>query len=255
MSRFLVMLAAATAMPAFAMLYPPYNIFAYGLDDPPLNYTKVCEPGVSEETNASYVVIGVWYPRFYQGVASGFSGDLVIPDMIDGLPVRKIADDAFAVCQSLTSVSIPSSVREVGAGAFRWCTSLTNVTFAEGVASVGPEAFSNCVKLTSITFPKSLAYLGRDCFEKTYALTDVYFKGDAPRLDMSVRSERAYFGEKWYWNEVPRFTVHIDPNTEGWIAPGKKGAPEKWPLEFGWMQAYPVKADVPSSSNFKVFLQ
>jgi len=76
----------------------------------------------------------------------------------------------------------------------------------------------------------------------------VYFKGNAPRIDIGARPSGAYFGEKWYdaGDQQQRLTVHIDPKTEGWIAPGRTGAPEKWPLEFGWMQAYPVKADVSS---------
>ncbi len=245
--------AFVLAAEALAITNPPYNEFPYfaeSTDNPPLNYTKVCEPGVVDESGASYAVIGTWFPYSRQGVATGYSGDLVIPETIDGLPVRKIKDGCFTLCQSLTSVTIPSTCREIGDNAFNWCTSLTNVTIAEGTASIGAFAFSNCTSLASITFPKSLVYLGPGCFEKTWALTDVYFKGNAPRLDVGARPEKAYFGEKWYdaGDQQPRFTIHIDPSTEGWIAPGKKGAPEKWPLEFGWMQAYPVVADVSSSS-------
>lgn len=247
------MMLVGVAAEALAINDPPYNIFTYGpdsADNPPLYYTKVCEPGATDEADASYVVIGIWYMRSYQGVAPSYAGDLVIPETIEGLPVRKIKDNAFSLCQNLTSVSVPSTVREVGACAFSWCTALTNVTFAEGVASVGPYAFSNCVSLTSVTFPKSLSYLGPRCFEKTWALKDVYFRGNAPRLDVGTRPSGAYFGEKWYdaGDQQQRFTVHIDPTTEGWVAPGRTGAPEKWPLEFGWMQAYPVKADVSSGA-------
>jgi len=241
-------LTAAVAANADGYLDPPYNLYPYvpdPTDTPPLYYTKVCEPGKTAESDASYVVVGIWYPRSYQGVSTGYAGDLVIPETIDGLPVRKIKEGAFTLCQSLTSVSIPSNCREIGANAFTWCSSLTNVTIAEGTTYIGDFAFSNCVKLTSITFPKSLAHLGKGCFEKANALTDVYFKGNAPRLDVGARPDlgKAYFGEKLYnaGNPQRRPTFHIDPTTIGWLGQGRTGAPEKWPLELGWMQAYPVK--------------
>ena len=34
------------------------------------------------------------------------------------------------------------------------------------------------------------------------------------------------------------FRVHIDPETYGWISPYEKGVPEKWPVDFGFMQAH-----------------
>lgn len=88
-----ILVAVASTMTA-AIMDPPYNITPFAADstdNPPLNYTIVCEPG---ETNASYVVIGVWYMRSLQGVSAGYAGDLVIPETIEGLPVRKIKDGA-----------------------------------------------------------------------------------------------------------------------------------------------------------------
>ena len=87
---------------AAAMSYPPYDIYPYladGTDNPPLNYTKVCEPGRMGEENASYVVLGVFFPRAYPALAnSAYDGDLVIPAYIDGLPVRKIKEAGFLAC-------------------------------------------------------------------------------------------------------------------------------------------------------------
>ena len=77
---------------ASAMSYPPYDIYPYladSTDNPPLNYTKVCEPGRTGEENASYVVLGVFFPRSYHALANtGYDGDLEIPAYIDGLPAR-----------------------------------------------------------------------------------------------------------------------------------------------------------------------
>ena len=46
------------------------------------------------------------------------SGELVIPDIINGIPVRSIGTGAFADCKGLVSVTIPSSVTSIAENAF-----------------------------------------------------------------------------------------------------------------------------------------
>ena len=57
---------------AMAVNNPPYDMYGYladATDNPPVNYMKVCDPGRSGESNASYVVLGISYPRTFQAVA------------------------------------------------------------------------------------------------------------------------------------------------------------------------------------------
>ena len=201
-----------------AITNPPYEVFPYvaeSTDNPPLNYMKVCEPGVSGEENSSYVVLGISFPRTYQAV-NDFSGDLVIPAYIDGLPVRKVNEAAF-ILSSVRSIRFPHTVREIGARAFADCWYLTNVTFEAGVSTIGTAAFSNCVSLASITFPKTLSYLGANCFQGCVELKDVYFLGNAPRLEMVDMTDKSYLGESIFrqWGYYSRFKVHINRNTDG----------------------------------------
>ena len=42
-----------------------------------------------------------------------------------------IGGNAFAYCDSLTSVEIPDSVTPIGEGAFKYCDSLTGITFED----------------------------------------------------------------------------------------------------------------------------
>ena len=231
------------ALAAAAMSNPPYDLYGYvadSTDNPPLNYMKVCDPGRTGEANASYVVLGISYPRTYQAVNGNYSGDLVVPAYIDGLPVRKVNEAAFIECSSLKSVRFPHTLREIGARAFVDCLQLTNVTFEAGVATIGDFAFSNCVSLASITFPKSLSRLGARCFQGCINLEDVYFLGNAPRLMISSMTDKSGLGETIYRNYgyYERFKVHINRNTTGWIAPYVKGVPEKWPVDYGYMQAH-----------------
>ncbi len=55
------------------------------------------------------------------------TGDLSIPDEINGYPVTGIGKHAFAGCEELTSIMIPSNVTSIGYGAFEGCYGLTNV--------------------------------------------------------------------------------------------------------------------------------
>ena len=231
---------------ASAITNPPYELFPYvaeSTDNPPLNYMKVCEPGVSGEAESSYVVLGISFPRTYQAV-NDFSGDLVIPAYIDGLPVRKVNEAAF-ILSSVRSIKFPHTIREIGARAFADCWYLTNVTFEAGVSTIGTGAFSNCVSLTSVTFPKTLSYLGANCFQGCVELKDVYFLGNAPRLEVAVLTDKSYLGESIFrqWGYYSRFKVHINRNTYGWVAPYEKGVPEKWPVDFGYMQAHVTVAE------------
>ena len=226
-----------------AISNPPYEFYSYvaeDTDNPPINYTKVCEPGRTGEANASYVVLGISFPRTFQAVNRNFEGDLIIPAYIDGLPVRKINEAGFVTSAGLRSVKIPSTVREIGARAFADCLNLTNITFESGVTTVGDCAFSNCVSLTSITFPKTLSRLGSGCFQGCIELKDVYFKGNAPRLSIPSVSDKSPLGEMVYRNYgyYERFKIHINKNTYGWISPYEKGVPEKWPVDYGYMQAH-----------------
>ena len=66
-----------------------------------------------------------------------FPAEVVIPWEYNGKPVTQVEEEAFDSCDSLKSVTIPSSVTSIGYGAFGLCTSLTSVTISSGVTSIG----------------------------------------------------------------------------------------------------------------------
>ena len=124
-------------------------------------------------------------------ISDSLTGELIIPEMIDGLAITKIgesafgwnkqhwtytvsqgcrgltsilipsgvdtiADYAFHYCTALTKISIPSNVVSIGEKVFSYCTSLSQVVLAEGIKSIGAYAFEGCTSLTSITVPSSV---------------------------------------------------------------------------------------------------
>jgi len=91
---------------------------------------------------------------------NGATGELVIPDTIEGNPVISIGDNAFGDCENLTSITIPESVTSIGIRAFWSCTSLTSITIPESVTSrskIMPLHFA--VSLQTSRFLRALLYL------------------------------------------------------------------------------------------------
>ena len=73
------------------------------------------------------------------------SGELVIPDTIEGQPVTSIDDyGAFSGCTNLTSVTIGNNVTNIGAAAFHAATGLISVIIPDSVISIGSRAFRGC---------------------------------------------------------------------------------------------------------------
>ena len=99
---------------------------------------------------------------------SGVGGAVLITNIITGLPVTRIGDNAFLAKTNLTSVTIPNSVTSIGVDAFDGCTSLAGVTLGTNVTSIGAGAFFSCHSLTNIVFPASVTSIGGDMFYSTH---------------------------------------------------------------------------------------
>ena len=102
-----------------------------------------------------------------------YAEEIVIPEEIDGLPVKIIGSSAFSKCTSLVSVMIPSSVTIISRRAFAECCALSSVTIPDSVTSIEYETFSWCTSLASVTIPDSVTSIGAYAFDHCYALTAV----------------------------------------------------------------------------------
>lgn len=88
-----------------------------------------------------------------------FSGTYTIPST-----VTFIADEAFAGCASLTSVSIPGNVTVIGSRAFEGCSGLTSVSIPNSVDRIESYTFAGCSSLSSISIPASVTQIGWEAF-------------------------------------------------------------------------------------------
>lgn len=87
--------------------------------------------------------------------------------------ITSIGDWAFAMCNTLESITIPDSVTKIGFGAFDECPSLANITIPNNVTTIGNEAFYGCTSLTSVTIPDSVTKIESYAFYGCTSLTDI----------------------------------------------------------------------------------
>ena len=81
--------------------------------------------------------------------------------------VTYIDEEAFDSCNSLKSVTIPSSITKIGFGAFGYCTSLTSVTIPSSITEIGEAAFAN-TGLKEIKIPSSVKLIEEHAFGYNY---------------------------------------------------------------------------------------
>ncbi len=138
--------------------------------------TKIwCHADGKTATNA-----GLFYsptqPDYQISVSSGtikikkyFGNDenLVIPSVIDNVPVTKFDNRTFAENNSFKSAKIPNAILEIPGECFENCVNLAKITLSENLSTILYSAFYGCSKLTSVTIPETVTYIGDSAFANT----------------------------------------------------------------------------------------
>lgn len=83
----------------------------------------------------------------------GLNGEIEIANYYRGIPVREIADYAFASGKdAVRSFSLPNTLMSIGAKAFSGLVHLEHVFIPALVKNIGVGAFDNCINLKSVEF-------------------------------------------------------------------------------------------------------
>ena len=102
-----------------------------------------------------------------------FSGCESLQSVTIPSSVTYIGDEAFSSCESLQSVTIPNSVTSIGNRAFCLCESLQSITIPNSVTSIGYRTFSGCKSLQSVTIPNSVTKIGDGAFSSCKSLQSI----------------------------------------------------------------------------------
>lgn len=91
--------------------------------------------------------------------------DLVIPEDIQGTPVRRVRSRAFANDENLISVDLPDGIDFIGAEAFSSCTHLEFVKLPLDLPVIQRSTFEGCTQLEKVVLPYGLKRIARNVFK------------------------------------------------------------------------------------------
>ncbi len=138
------------------------------------------------------------------GHKTDLSGNAVIPDEVNGVPVTLIAKRSFASCNGLTGLILGNNIEKIGSDAFILCVGLNNVSLPNGLKEIGKAAFSGCRTLKSIIIPEGTELIGQHAFRRCESLESVFLPeslkiiGQDAFFDTGiVRAEYAGSSENW----------------------------------------------------------
>lgn len=101
------------------------------------------------------------------------TGDITIPETIDGKTITVIGANAFEDLDLLTKITLPATLISIEDSAFRDCDSLRTVIMPNGLTTIGTHTFEGCIALESITLPDSITILPESLFEDCSSLNMV----------------------------------------------------------------------------------
>ena len=130
-------------------------------DDTYVPLETVRERNIISAENFDYEVVdgGVTITKH-----KGKDSDVVIPEEIDGKPVKEIGFYAFEANGDIISVSLPESITAIGEGAFLSCSALQQINLPTGLTEIGEGAFAGCASISEITVPAAVQRIHEGAF-------------------------------------------------------------------------------------------
>lgn len=127
------------------------------------------------------------------GYKKPLSGEITIPETIEGYEVTAIGRDAFRDCTEITSIVMPDSVTEIGSYAFSGCTSLSKIILPKGLKEIAVGIFCNCSALESISVSEGVTVIGDFAFTNCSDLKQVNLPSGLITIGSYRHSEGASF--------------------------------------------------------------
>lgn len=147
-------------------------------------YSEYVEEECYDEAGLKYVLLEDGSGYEVSKGSSDMSGEIYIPDYVNGMPVKSIANNGFykkydgpltnvdlrtgAACNRVTTaVRLPKHLESIGGGAFACFYNITEIVIPDGVVEIGKRAFVNNAHLTKVVLPKGLKVLREESFNHT----------------------------------------------------------------------------------------
>ena len=126
---------------------------------------------------------------------------VIIPESMDGIPVKGVDESAFRGCTNLVAIKFPTTedFKYINEHAFEGCVNLQSVAFPNHLEKIGESAFRYCSSLDVVTIPKSVTEIGSHAFNTCNNLeainmdyNDYYFSNDGILFDVKAEMLMQY---------------------------------------------------------------
>ena len=184
-----------------------------------------------------------WYPDVFE--------EVVLPDKIDGVEVKRIGEWAFSNHEKLKTVTIPDTVEVLDEGAFYKCPNLTTVKGFRKVRSIGNTAFYNCGNLRTIENFGSVSGMGNNVFYGCDKLTSLVVPAATYKesLVSSNVSDNIYSDtvmDSWYQYGSEKVSSYLYREGDHYWRVEKSGPVfvEKYNDKFELIEAFSLETDI-----------
>lgn len=118
--------------------------------------TLTTDAATQSETEFLYKIIDNEYVRITRLDYTDDFKHIVIPDTIEGYPVKVIGEEAFCIQTYMESIVIPDSVERIERCAFQGCYNLKTITLPKNLKMIEGYTFENCRSLKTVIFNENL---------------------------------------------------------------------------------------------------
>ncbi|MBQ7115656.1 MAG: leucine-rich repeat protein [Clostridia bacterium] len=131
------------------------------------------------------------------------TGEIIIPETYNGLPVTQIKGYAFEGCNNITSVVIPDSVTSTGYRVFNKCKNLVSVDLGNGITTLSASIFYDCCSLKNVILPAGLRVIGQTAFRNCTSLNEIKLPKGITRIEENAFNNTGFYNDSLNWeNEV-----------------------------------------------------
>jgi|GEM_PF-1066934 len=113
---------------------------------------------------------------------TGTGGAVVIPSLINQVPVLAIGENAFKGQNTILSIDVSGTVTSIGAFAFSACNSLETAKLPDTLVSMAANSFSNCMSLTDVNIPKGITTIPNNTFTNCSDLKSISIPGNVKSI-------------------------------------------------------------------------
>jgi len=212
----------------------------------------------TQQVKLTYPQVSDDHENYYYGYPKP-TGVLVVPDSVEHegvwYRVTQMSMQVFLSCDSLTEVTLPSTISEISMNAFNGCTQLTKVNLPGSIEEIQSFAFRECSSLESIDLPEGLRVIWGQAFCLCTSLRRVHLPSTLVEIKPYAFSSSDAIDTVWIAATVPPLCGDSQyPQWPAFTATGSVlvvpcGTEQAYGNAYGWQDFAEIISDCNSIDN------